>query len=62
MQGIVRMAERATQIFAILIGAVFLLSGVVYLYLDRVTSLWGGDLWDVYAFAWNHTWLQSALR
>ncbi len=54
-------AERAVQIFAILIGGVFLLSGVVYLYLGRVTLLWGGDLWDVYAFAWNHTWLQSAL-
>jgi hypothetical protein len=56
-----RAAERAIQIFAILIGAVFLLSGVVYLYLGRITLLWGGDLWDVYAFAWNHTWLQSAL-
>jgi hypothetical protein len=56
-----RAAERAVQIFAILIGAVFLLSGVVYLYLGRVTFLWAGDLWDIYAFAWNHTWLQSAL-
>ena len=56
-----RVAERAVQIFAILIGGVFLLSGVVYLYLGRATLLWGGDLWDVYAFAWNHSWLQSAL-
>jgi hypothetical protein len=54
-------AERTVQIFAILIGGVFLLSGVVYLYLGRVTLLWTGDLWDVYAFAWKHTWLQSAL-
>ena len=54
-------AERAIQIFAIVFGAVFLVSGVIYLYLGRVTLLWGGDLWDVYAFAWNHTWLQSAL-
>ena len=54
-------AERTIQIFAILFGAVFLLSGVIYLYLGRVTLLWGGDVWDVYAFAWNHTWLQSAL-
>jgi hypothetical protein len=54
-------AERVVQIFAILIGAVFLLSGVVYLYLGRVTLLWVGDLWDIYAFAWNHTWLQTAL-
>ena len=55
------MAERATQVFAILIGAVFLVSGVVYLYLGRETLLWIGDLWDVYAFAWKQTWLQSAL-
>ena len=55
------MAERATQVFAILVGAVFLVSGVVYLYLGRVTLLWAGDLWSVYAFAWNHTWLQSVL-
>jgi hypothetical protein len=61
MHGFGRLAERATQIFAILIGAVFLLSGVVYLYLGRVTSLAAGNLWSVYAFAWNHTWLQSAL-
>jgi hypothetical protein len=61
MQGFSGVAERAVQIFAILIGAVFLLSGVVYLYLGRVTLLWTGDLWDVYGFAWNHTWLQSAL-
>jgi hypothetical protein len=54
-------AERVVRIFAILIGAVFLVSGVVYLYLGRVTLLWAGDLWSVYAFAWNHTWLQSAL-
>jgi hypothetical protein len=54
-------AERIVQIFAILIGGVFLLSGVVYLYLGRVTLLWTGDLWDIYVFAWNHTWLQSAL-
>src|SRR5262249_13890766 len=54
-------AERVAQIFAILIGAVFLLSGVVYLYLGRVTLLWAGDLWSIYDFAWNHTWLQSAL-
>jgi len=61
MHGFARMAERAVQIFAILIGAVFLLSGVVYLYLGRVTCLVGGNFWSVYAFAGNHTWLQSAL-
>ena len=61
MRSIISMAERATQVFAILIGAVFLLSGVVYLYLGRVTSLWAGNFWSVYAFAWNHTWLQSAV-
>src|SRR5215471_17619522 len=61
MRGLVRVAERAIQVFAILIGAVFLLSGVVYLYLGRVTSLWAGNFWSVYAFAWDHTWLQSAV-
>src|SRR6266481_3553485 len=61
MHGFARMAERATQIFAILIGAVFLLSGVVYLYLGRVSSLAAGNLWSIYAFAGNHTWLQTAL-
>ncbi len=54
-------ADRAVQIFAILIGGVFLLSGVIYLYLGRATWLLGGDFWSVYAFAWNHTWFQSAL-
>jgi hypothetical protein len=61
MHGFGRVPERIIQIFAILVGAVFLLSGVVYLYLGRVTSLAAGNLWSVYAFAWNHTWLQSAL-
>ena len=61
MCGLVRVAERAIQVFAILIGAVSLLSGVVYLYLGRVTSLWAGNFWSVYAFAWDHTWLQSAV-
>lgn len=54
-------AERVVQIFAISIGAVFLLSGVVYLYLGRVTCLAAGNFWSIYAFSWNHTWFQSAL-
>jgi hypothetical protein len=54
-------AERAIQIFAILLGPVFLVSGVIYLYLGRVTLLWAGDLWDIYAFAWDHTWLETVL-
>ena len=53
--------ERAIQIFAILFGAVFLVSGVIYLYLGRVTLLWTGDLWDVYTFVRDHTWLETAL-
>ena len=61
MHGLARTGERVVQIFAILIGAVFLLSGVVYLYLGRVTCLWAGNFWSIYAFAWNHTWFQSAL-
>src|SRR5437899_9358692 len=55
------LAERAVQIFAIVIGGVFLLSAGVYLYLGRVTWLMGGDFWSVYALAWKHTWFQSAL-
>jgi len=55
------LAERAVQIFAILIGGVFLLSAGIYLYLGRITWLMGGDFWSVYAFAWNHRWFQSAL-
>src|SRR5207247_11315165 len=55
------LAERAVQIFAIVIGGVFLLSAGVYLYLGRVTWLMGGDFWSVYALAWKHTWCQSAL-
>ena len=54
-------AERAVQICAILIGAVFLLSGVVYLYLGRVSLMAYTDLWRLYAFSLNHTWLESAL-
>ena len=54
-------ADRAVQIFAILIGGVFLLSGVIYLYLGRATWLLGGDFWSVYASSWNRTWFQSAL-
>ena len=61
MHRIAPVFERAVQILAISIGGVFLLSGIVYLYLGRVTLLWGGDLWDVYAFASNHSWLRSAL-
>src|SRR5947208_2309508 len=61
MHGFAPAAERTVQVFAILIGTVFLLSGVVYLYLGRVTCLWAGNFWSIYAFAWNHTWLQSAM-
>jgi hypothetical protein len=55
-------AERAVQICAILTGAVFLLSGVVYLYLGRVTLMAYTDLWRIYVFSGNHTWLESALQ
>jgi hypothetical protein len=61
MHGFARRAERVVQIFATLIGSVFLVSAVIYLYLGRVTWFMGGDFWSVYAFAWNHTWFQSAL-
>jgi hypothetical protein len=53
-------AERAAQICAVLAALVFLISGVVYLYLGRwtVTKL---DFWRIYDFCLNHTWLESAL-
>ena len=52
--------ERAAQICAALAAFVFLISGVVYLYLGRwtVTNL---DFWRIYDFCLNHTWLESAL-
>ena len=54
------LAERSAQICAAVAAFVFLISGVVYLYLGRwtVTNL---DFWRIYDFCLNHTWLESAL-
>ena len=54
------LAERSAQICAAVAAFVFLISGVVYLYLGRwtVTNL---DFWRIYNFCLNHTWLESAL-
>jgi hypothetical protein len=53
-------AERTALICAAFTASVFLISGVVYLYLGRlpVTHL---DFWRIYDFCLNHTWLESAL-
>jgi hypothetical protein len=60
MHKLVALAERAAQICAFLAGVVFLISGVVYLYLGRwtVTKL---DFWRIYDFCLSHTWIESAL-
>src|ERR1043166_10262516 len=61
MHRIAPVFERAVQILAPSSGRVFLPSGICFFYLGRVSLVWGGDLWDVYAFASNHSWLRSAL-
>jgi hypothetical protein len=52
--------ERTALICAAFTASVFLISGVVYLYMGRwpVTHL---DFWRIYDFCLNHTWLESAL-
>jgi hypothetical protein len=60
MHNVAATVERIAQICATLVGAVFLLSGVAYLYLGRVTVT-AGDFWWIYDFCLNHTWLESAL-
>jgi hypothetical protein len=60
MHKVAATVERVAQICATLVGAVFLLSGVAYLYLGRV-PVTAGDFWWIYDFCLNHTWLESAL-
>jgi hypothetical protein len=54
-------AERAAQICAALAALVFFVSGLVYLCWGHwpVTHL---DYWTLYEFAFNHTWLESAVH
>src|SRR5437899_3969396 len=54
-------AERAVQICATVAAFAFLVSGIVYLYLDRWTVT-HGDYFAIYDFCLNHTWLESALQ
>src|SRR5438128_7336321 len=54
-------AERATQICATLAAFAFLVSGIVYLYLDRWTVT-HGDYWAIYDFCLNHTSFECALQ
>jgi hypothetical protein len=60
MHKVAATVERVAQICATLVATIFLLSGVVYLYLGRVTVA-TGDFWPIYDFCLNHTWLESAL-
>ena len=60
MHKVAATVERVAQICATLVATIFLLSGVVYLYLGRVTMT-DGDFWWIYDFCLNHTWLESAL-
>jgi hypothetical protein len=54
-------AEWAVRICAALTAIIFLVSGVVYLWLGHwpVTHL---DYWRIYDFCLSHTWLESALH
>lgn len=54
-------AERAVQICTAIAASIFLIFGVVYLWLGRwpVTHL---DYWLIYDFCLNHTWFESSLR
>ena len=60
MRKFAMVAERAAQIGTALAAFVFLLSGVVYLWVGHwpVTRL---DFWEIYEFCLNHTWLESAV-
>ena len=54
-------AERAVRICTATAASIFLISGVVYLWLGHwpVTHL---DYWKIYDFCLNHTWLESSLH
>ena len=61
MRKFAALVERAVQICAAVAAFVFLISGVVYLYLGRQpVTKW--DYWWLYHFCLNHTWLESALH
>src|SRR6266487_3279300 len=53
-------AEQVARLCAALAGAVFLLSGTVYLYIGHWTVT-HQDFWDIYDVCLNHTWIESAL-
>jgi hypothetical protein len=60
MHKLAAVTDRAAQICAALATFIFLISGIVYLYLGRWTVT-HQDFWRIYDFCLNHTWLQSAL-
>jgi hypothetical protein len=52
--------DRTMQLCAICVGAIFLFSGVAYLYLGHWTVT-HKDFWRIYDVCLNHSWLESAL-
>lgn len=55
------LAQRIAGTWAVLGSLIFIVSGVVYLWLGRWTVT-HQDYWRIYDFCLNHTWLQSALH
>ena len=53
-------AERVLQVFAAVAVLVFLVTGIVYLYLGRWTVT-HQDFWLIYEVYFNHSWLESAV-
>jgi hypothetical protein len=56
----VTVPERVIQICAAVTALVFLVTGLVYLYLSRLTVT-HQDYWQMYDFYFTHGWLESAL-
>jgi hypothetical protein len=55
------MAERITRIGAVIVSAMFLVTGVVYLYLGSYPAT-HADFWSIYEFYFQHSWLETALQ
>ncbi len=51
--------ERVAQISAAMAAFVFLVTGVVYLYLGSFTAT-HADFWSIYEFYFGHSWLETA--
>ena len=53
--------EHTTQICAAIVSAVFLVTGIVYLYLGSFPST-HADFWSIYEFYFQHSWWETALQ